>query len=479
MRRIIEQARREEYAYCKTHPDYFIEQYVKIENSDGDCPVIPFRLWPMQKTALNSMMSHRMNIILKARQLGMSWLVLATALHLLIFKNGARVVALSRTETEAKELARRLGVMLSNLGAFVRPAPQKGWEWFTYKAKAGEIEIFLNGEPFSDFKVFASAAGASRSFTADLIIFDEWAFQANAEDIWISGLPTVNRVGGGRVIGLSTMQQGTLFEKLWRYNKQFNRIFLPWTADPSRDKKWYERTRELMGDLIMQEYPLTADEALSSPGGRFFTELRRDIHVIDPFPIPAHWRKYHAIDYGLDMLAGIWAAFDDEGCAYVYREIYESDLIIPVACERMAELENGEDIYCRYAPPDLFGRSGETGKTRIEAFSENGFYFEKASADREAGWSALKEWLRIVTDENGKKTSRLKIFSTCTNLIRTLFSIKTDKRRPSDCAKEPHELTHAPDALRYLMISRPSADNTDKSRDRWLAQAESLIEYGQ
>lgn len=475
---IIDKAREDEYAYIKEHPIYFIEEYVKIENKDGSSPIIPFRLWPGQKEALLSILSHRMNIILKARQLGITWLVLAIALHLMLTREGYCVIALSRTETEAKELARRINMMLSNLGAFVRPYGEKNWDWFTFKPKINETIVLKGNKQFSSFKVFASSGGAARSFTADLIIFDEWAYQKAAEDIWISGLPTVNRIGGGMVIGLSTMQLGTLFEKLWKYNKQFNHIFLPWTTDPSRNEVWYSRTKELIGELILQEYPSTADEALSSPGGCFFSELRRDIHVCEPFPIPSSWRRYHAIDYGLDMLAGIWAAFDGEGNAFIYREIYKSNLIIPKACLEMRTLEDGEDIYTRFAPPDLFGRSGETGKTRIEAFREGGFDFEKSSADREAGWSTLKEWLQVFTDTDGKLNSRLKIFSCCPNLIRTLFSIQRDKRKPSDCATEPHELTHAPDALRYLMINRPLGNETALPDDRWLAEAEGFLNFG-
>ena len=42
----------------------------------------------------------------------------------------------------------------------------------------------------------------------------------------------------------------------------------------------------------------------------------------------------------------------------------------------------------------------------------------------------------------------LTIFDTCHNLIRTLPALQHDKRNPSDTANTPHELTHAPDALR-------------------------------
>ena len=62
--------------------------------------------------------------------------------------------------------------------------------------------------------------------------------------------------------------------------------------------------------------------------GQYFSEWSEKTHVMEPFPIPAHWRRYFAMDYGLDMLAGYWIAVDTTGRAYVYREIYESGLII-------------------------------------------------------------------------------------------------------------------------------------------------------
>ena len=43
---------------------------------------------------------------------------------------------------------------------------------------------------------------------------------------------------------------------------------------------------------------------------------------------------------------------------------------------------------------------------------------------------------------------KLTIFDSCRNLIRTLPALQHDKRNPSDVADTPHELTHAPDALR-------------------------------
>ena len=63
----------------------------------------------------------------------------------------------------------------------------------------------------------------------------------------------------------------------------------------------------------------------------------------------------------------------------------------------------------------------------------------------------LKEWLR--PDEQGAPA--LRIGRNCHNLIRTLAALRYDGKGSGDAAREPHELTHAPDALRYFAAGRP------------------------
>ena len=182
--------------------------------------------------------------------------------------------------------------------------------------------------------------------------------------------------------------------------------------------------------------------------GQYFSEFSTVKHVIPPFEIPTEWRKYRTVDYGLDRLVCLWIAVAPTGCAYVYREFCESNLPISVAARGICDrTPKGEDIYATLAPPDLFSRTQETGKTKSGIFSEYGVSFTKTSNDRECGWLAVKELLRDREDGPG-----LKIFSTCTELIKCLPALTVDKIRPTDCSNEPHELTHAPDALRGFAI---------------------------
>ncbi|WP_202866433.1 PBSX family phage terminase large subunit [Cohnella sp. AR92] len=200
------------------------------------------------------------------------------------------------------------------------------------------------------------------------------------------------------------------------------------------------------------------------PGGTYFEEFREDVHVVEPFRIPDHWQRYRFMDYGLDMLAAYWAAIDTQGNAYIYKEVYESNLIISDAAKRIKSITN-ETIKLTYAPPDLWNRRQETGKSAEDIFRENGVVLSKAGNDRVQGWLNLKEWLKpfeIEDEQTGEtyKTARLKIFKNCVNLIRTLPQLQRDEKDPNDVATEPHELTHAPDALRYFCGMRmlPSAE---------------------
>ena len=111
------------------------------------------------------------------------------------------------------------------------------------------------------------------------------------------------------------------------------------------------------------------------------------------------------------------------------------------------------------------GRKAETGRSAAEIFYTNGVPLYKANNNREQGWLDLKEWLKPYDDEQGIKTANIVIFDTCTNLIRTIPQLMRDEKNPNDVdSKSNHELTHAPDALRYFCAGRPTPYTVPKAR---------------
>ena len=159
------------------------------------------------------------------------------------------------------------------------------------------------------------------------------------------------------------------------------------------------------------------------------------------------------MDYGLDMLAGYWIALDEYGKAYVYREVYKSNLVMSDAAQLIRSMTN-EKIYAWYAPPDMWNRRQDTGRSVADVFAECGIPLTKAQNNRSQGWLDLKEWLKPTENEGGL-IANLRVFRNCNNLIHSIPALLFDEHNPDDVATEPHQYTHGPDAIRYFIAGRP------------------------
>lgn len=197
--------------------------------------------------------------------------------------------------------------------------------------------------------------------------------------------------------------------------------------------------------------------------GQFFEEFDENIHTFDPnevciggetkaFELEPNWRIYRARDYGLDMTAVLWCALDEDGTFWIYREFGKSNLPVSASGERINALTTEHEIiYSDIAPPDLWNRNQQTGKSAADILRRDcNQRLTKGNNDRETGWLMVKELLRV---NNATGRPYLQISKNCKQLIEALRLIQHDEKNPNDCAKEPHNLTHFPDALRYLCAS--------------------------
>lgn len=455
---------------CREDIDYFVRTYCVYEDKDAEELIQPFNMWKAQEEALHSIHENRLNIILKARQLGITWLVVSYAAWLLRMRSGRTAIGLSRTEDEAMELVRRLSVEFKNMPSLIREKGSeeaKGWRGVTYEARSLKLIIHFPNEPDSVFLAFPSSPGSVRSFTADLVIFDEWAFQQWADQIWTSAAPTINRVGGGKFIGLSTNIRGSLFEsKFTDKDNGFNKIFIPWYADPSRDQAWYDRTKAMMGGDITQEYPATIEEALSVAGGAYFPEVTYKSIQSKLSSLINTTRRYVSLDYGFDMLAAYWYAVDENYNAQIYREYYVPNQNARQAADAIRDLTGDEHIDLYLAPPDLWNRQAATGKSTADVFHEHGIDLVKVDNNIFNGCMRMKEWLYAEEGEQSKLT----ILDECApNLYRSLTKIQVDKNKPNIYAKQPHELTHAVDSLRYFCVywTLPADVKRKRNAKKW------------
>lgn len=201
--------------------------------------------------------------------------------------------------------------------------------------------------------------------------------------------------------------------------------------------------------------------------GQYFSCWRRDTHVMDPFVIPDHWRRFRCMDYGLDTCAVYEVAVDQSRRLYVYKEFYRADLPIPEAARQILEWTTPEISFSyTVASPDLWNRRQDTGLSGEELFRRYGLSgLTRADDRRVPGWQALHSYLLTQPDERGEQAPSLFVTSNCTNLIRTLPALVRDERDPNDVSDACED--HAPEALRYGVMSRPPrAISLDEQRLR-------------
>ena len=216
----------------------------------------------------------------------------------------------------------------------------------------------------------------------------------------------------------------------------------------SEGGKEYLRSLSALPENIRNAHRYGDWEVLS---GNYFPEFSEGHHVVAPFQIPKHWTRYRAFDYGLDMLAVGWFAVDENGRAYMYREYRQSNLNVSEAAEAiLANTGRDERISVTFAPPDMWNRQKDSGKSMAELYMTNGVPIVKANNNRVQGWLQVKEFL--MDGKDGKPG--LLVFNTCKGIINDLQTIQADETTPNDCAKVPHDITHSPDMLRYFCISR-------------------------
>ena len=205
--------------------------------------------------------------------------------------------------------------------------------------------------------------------------------------------------------------------------------------------------------------------------GQFFPEFDPDVHICKHGDIPSDVVHFVAFDYGFDMLAALLIAVDFDGVMYCVSEHCQSGLTLSEAAARVSELCGGAHVEYAVASPDLWNRRQDSGRSGFEIMQVVHGMPPMCPADdrRIAGWRMLREALAV---RNGK--AKLYISSRCTELIRCLPALLCDSQRVEDASSEPHSVTHAPEALRYAVMSRIFPIKEEKE-DSFIMPARSQI----
>lgn len=219
---------------------------------------------------------------------------------------------------------------------------------------------------------------------------------------------------------------------------------------------------------------LTADEREARLHGRFkhlsglvFKELKPDIHFIEPFDIPKDWTRYCAMDYHSRMpCAALWLAVDPKGTCYVYDELWV-DKTVKEICEIIKAKEEKDVIRARFidsisATPDRI-----TGTSPQREFARHGLHFRSSMKNWILGLNACREYLRLGADgAPGIYFMRGRVDNCIHSMSRYQWSEYSDDRE-GEKESPKKKYAHFPDALRYILVMRPSYLITGFSKLVW------------
>jgi hypothetical protein len=256
-----------ELVACAAGPHYFLSNFACIYDPDRP-DWIPFRLWPAQSAVLDQIWREMLSIVLKARQLGLSWLMLGYGLWEMIFRPPARFLCFSRRETDADYLLgrERLRGMIGRLPSWLLTAMN------AHPTNDATHSLCLaNGSTAHAFP-----CNAGDSYTATFALLDEYdLLTAEEQTKLLSAVkPTIDH--GGKMVVLSRADKSkpeSPFKRLYRESQEgrglWKPAFLSWSARPDRTPAWYERqkadslARTGSLDSLHEHYPATDAEAMS------------------------------------------------------------------------------------------------------------------------------------------------------------------------------------------------------------------------
>ena len=252
-----------------------------------------------------------------------------------------------------------------------------------------------------------------------------------------------------------------------------NKILLD--ADP----KYIDRLKESGPEWLVRAW-LDGDWDIVA-GGMFDDVWKRDVHVLEPFEIPNHWRVDRSFDWGSSAPFSVqwWAESDGtpisdgrvwpRGTLFHIAEWYGCNGIPNEGIKMLASeiargiLDTERNMKMRVltgcAAPAIF--TSQNGVSISDDMARIGVRWDRADNTRKVGWEKMRRMLKASLAEKMEERG-LFVFSTCRHFIRTIPSLPRDPRDLDDLDTTSED--HIADACRYRIMQVRNKSQTQRIR---------------
>lgn len=188
--------------------------------------------------------------------------------------------------------------------------------------------------------------------------------------------------------------------------------------------------------------------------GQYFQEFRKEKHAAKSLIIPPEIPRIGGMDWGyLRPGVFLWGVVLPDGRLYIEREHVFRGTVASEVAQEIRAMTQAAGLHLMYSvgDPAMWIRDGQTGECIAETLSKNGLYIQQANHERVNGWQRLRHWFKDAPD--GLPWLLIDPVQ-CPYLTRTLPQLVQNDTKLEDVDTKGDD--HAADALRYLVMSRPS-----------------------
>lgn len=485
---------------------YFIDEFVRISDESSHS-WIRFRLWPKranplepkaelspgQWEALKLLFCNGRVIILKARQLGLTWLCLAIILWHIVFIPHTTVMLYSLREIEAKKLLQRLKGMFAQLpwyfkdGMSIEKENESEWR-------------FTNGTT-----IMAFSTESGDSYQASIVLMDEATLVPHLMRLIGRVEPTLENVENGQFWMISRankLDPMNVFNKMflagvkriqkgdyeWR---DWVAMFLPWWVAPNRDAKWYEQKVDQADndvghrDELYAMFPATPSQALAAAESskrlvhKWIDEAYIERYPLKDIPLPypdlrVYYKPEQDAKYfcGVDSAEGLVGG-DNSVAVWVNEQGVEQAILCgKIPPDLLADWVHHICQYFNDAP--IMCERLNHGHAVILKLNMNGSWLLDG-LDERPGWLSSKQ-------------GKIDMYTRAADVLhhvhlQTLTNNELEKLNIELSEETPHKLIHSWDmalelkSIERLTLRAPEGMHDDMA-DAWtLAQCARLCDY--
>jgi hypothetical protein len=399
--------------------------------------LIPFALWPFQRETVGTLNAEDRVFALKARQLGITWLVLAHLLYMGTFWGNRLFLIASQSGSDAIDALHRIRIMYNSL-----PDPP-----VSLVVDNTEQIVLSNGSRFESMKATKRAGRSKAAYAgfADEFAFWDWPDeQLNALDSACERLYAVTTGNGPGDLAHTIWDQAVRHEGRWKT------VFIPWHKHPGRDAEWYRLnvTEAPEPRLARREHAASPEDALSAPGGSYFERFTRERNVLAVTPQPS-WKTWRGVDFGFRHPACLWVQKAPSGQLFVVGEYAPENIITEEYRDGIVAMDArlGVAPLASYCDPAGTAANVQTAESEFEVL-------KRAHLNPRSKPSGIRDGCLRIMNLLADPDLPLIISEDCPQLIRCITQVKPDKSKPElydqreDC---PYQ--HLLDALRYLLVN--------------------------